>query len=63
LAAPQFAYIQRGIQRPLTSSHAAQQGADEVHNAYAVLAASDFYECAFRIGSFTNQKCAETNLV
>ena len=51
------AYIQRGIHQRLTLGHAAQQGgADEVHDAYAVLATADFHDCDFRIGSFTNQK-------
>lgn len=51
-----IAYIQRGIHQPLTLGHAAQQGADEVHDAYAVLATPDFRDCAFRIGGFTNKK-------
>ena len=57
------AYIKRGIHQPLTLGHAAQRGADEVRNAYAVLATLDFHDCVFRIGSFTNKKRPETNLV
>ena len=58
-----IAYIQRGIHEPLTLGHAAQQGANEGHDAYAVLATPDFHDCDFRIVSFTNKKRPETNLV
>ena len=62
-AHPSIAYIQRGIHEPLMLGHDAQQGAEEGHDAYAVLATPNFHDCAFRIGSFPNKKRPETNWV